>query len=273
MQSTVKKVLVVLAAALLSNALIGCIKPPTVKLHDIDIAGFDFNKIDLVFDVKVTNPNDFQLDFSDLAYCVTSGQTEIVSGALPSPVMALSGNETTVVRVPVSLEFAGLASLMHNVRAGESIPYEFSSTSKFHFLGLKIPVRMKRKGRLPVLRKPGWRFRKAKFIKGPPSWLELSFEVDNPNVFELPLEQLSGALKYGDDVVLRVNEPNLKPIPPGKTVMFVVRARADGRGVARAIAKALISGQKKSFAFDGRLKMGVPKLLRKMLLEKEPKDE
>ena len=264
---------VVFVAALLMSVSIGCVKPPTVKLHDIDVTGVDFRKIDLVFDLKVTNPNNFQLNFSSLTYSLTSDGVEIIKDALSSPVMSLSANETVIVRAPVSVEYAALAPILRNVRAGEAIPYQFSTTAKFHFLGLKIPVRLKRSGRMPALRKPAWHFRDVRLVKGPPSWLELSFEVENPNIFELPLEQLSGALKYGNEIVVRINEPNLKPIPPGKTAMFTVRTRADGAGVAKAFTRSIISRQRQRFAFEGGLRIGVPKLLRKMLLEEETKDD
>ncbi len=273
MRTARQKASVVIVAALLMSVSAGCVKPPIVKIHGIDVESFDFEKINLLFDMKVTNPNGFELNFSSLNYTVTSAGTEIVHGALPTPVMNLPANKTSIVRVPVSVELANLAPLLSKIRAKEEIPYRFSTESKFHFLGLKIPVRVSRNGLMPALRKPSWRFRKVRYVKGPPSWMELSFEVDNPNTFELPLEELSGALKYGDEVVMRINEPNLKPIAPGKTAMFTVRARADGKGVAKAFARRIISRQRQKFTFDGRLKMGVPKLLKKMLLEKSQKDD
>ncbi len=274
MQSMLQKVWVVVVAVLLLSVSAGCVKPPTVKLHDIDVVGIDFRKIDLVFALKVTNPNNFQLDFSSLTYGLASDGTEIVKGALASPVMSLSANETTIVRAPISLEYAALAPMLRNIRAGETIPYQFSTAAEFLFLDLlKIPVHLKRSGRMPALRKPAWHFRDVRLVKGPPSWLELSFEVENPNIFELPLEKLSGVLKYGNEIILRIDEPNLKPIPPGKTAMFTIRTRADGSGVTKAFARSIISRRRQRFAFEGSLRVGVPKLLRKMLLEELPKDD
>lgn len=261
------------ACAMVLPALAGCaIKRPIVKLHDVDVVGFDFQKLDLVFSVKVTNPNDYQISLSSLTYGLASGGLEFAHGSVPKPITPLSANETVVILAPVSVEYAPLAAVLRKARAGEAIPYELTGTAKFGFLLWKIPVKLKHAGQMPPLRKPAWHFRDVRLIRGPPSWLELSFEVENPNTFDLPLKRLSGGLRYGDETVVRINEPALEPVPAGKTAMLKVRARVDGLGVTKALAKTLVQ-RRRQFTFEGELQLGVPQLLRKMLLGKNGKDE
>ncbi len=262
--------LAVFAAAMLLGASAGCIKRPTAKLHDIEVTAFDFRQVDLVFHLAIHNPNSFQINLSALNYGLSSGGVEFATGSLASPIAALSASESTIIRAPVVVEYARLSSVLSKLAAGEEIPYEFHSSATFNWLIFPIPLSLKHSGQMPRLRKPNWHFRDIELIKGPPSWLKLSFEVENPNAFALPLERLKGTVNYGGHAVVRIDEAQLEPIPPGRTAMVSVRARVDGPGVTKAVTKAILSGQRRRFSFAGQLRLGVPELLRKMLVAEEP---
>ncbi|KKL64813.1 hypothetical protein LCGC14_2161240 [marine sediment metagenome] len=255
-----------LLAALLAGLLAGCVKSPVLELTGVGVEGVDFKKVDLAFELRATNPNGFRIHLTGVTYVLESEGTEFARGEMRRP-MTLPANQATTVRAPISVYYLDLLPVLRRARGAESVPYQLKADAKFRFLGIGIPVRLKRSGKMPALRNPGWHLRDVQLVRGPPSWLELSFEVDNPNAFELPLEQLRGVLKYGDDVVVRIDEPKLGLVPPGKSKVFSVRARADGRGVARAFARRLLRGQRQKFTFDGDLRVGVPALLRKMFAQ------
>jgi len=253
-------------ALILSAGTAGCFKRPTVSLHDVTVEGIDFSKIDLAFDLKIHNPNNFQISLSSLTYGMASGGADFARGAVAQPIALLSANETTAIRAPVTLNYAELLPLVEKARAGQAIPYQFRSEARFNFLGMKIPVRMNRQGQIPPLRRPSWHFRKVRLVKGPPSWLEMTFEVDNPNTFDLPLARIHGALTFAGQPVVRIDESQLAPIPAGKTAPLTVRVRADGPGVAKAVAKTFLGERSGRFAFEGALRLRAPPMLRKMLL-------
>jgi len=253
-------------AMILSAAAGGCFKRPTVSLQDVTVEGIDFSKIDLAFDLKVHNPNNFQISLSSLTYGMASAGADFARGAVAQPIAMLSANETTAIRAPVTLNYAELLPLVQRARAGEAIPYQFRSEARFSFLGMKIPVRLNRKGQIPLLRRPSWHFRNVRLIKGQPSWLEMTFEVDNPNTFDLPLARLHGALTFAGQPVVRIDESELSPIPAGQAAPLTVRVRADGPGVAKAVTKAFLGERSRRFAFEGALRLKAPPTLRKMLL-------
>ncbi len=257
------------AAVLATSA--GCIKKPTMKVAGVRVVGLDFEKIDLVFDMKVFNPNGFQIVLSSLSYDLIAGGITLASGRVPSPVVALAARENTVVQTPVSVDYVALAQAMGLARSGQYIPYELKTKAKFNALIVDIPLEFSRKGRMPPIRKPNWHFRDVRYVKGPPSRFDITFEIDNPNQFTIPLQRIHGVLKYGDDVVVRIDQPTLEPIPPGATANVVIPARVDGWGATKALQRSLL--QRRHFKFEGELRMGVPEVLRKLFLEETAPDE
>lgn len=255
-----------LAGAVLAATLGGCaIKRPTLKLRDIEVAGLDFKKLDLVLDLAVTNPNSHQISLYGLEYDLAAGGESFAAGALPRPVTPLAAKHTTIVKVPVALEFKRLLPLLTKATSGEAVDCELNVTATFDFIGVKLSVPLKRRGRLPALRAPSWRFRDVKWVGSGRSVVALTFEVENPNRFALPLRSLSGALMAGDKPLLRVDRSSLSPIPAGKTASVVVPVKLDVAAALAAVARAI--NDPKSLRFEGNLDLDPPVALHELLVQ------
>ena len=251
------------AAALLASA--GCYRKPTLALRDAGLAGMDFRTVELVFDVDVHNPNDFQIGMWGLEYTLSAVGEEFASGALSRPLAPLAAMQTSTVRVPMTIEYARLRPLVDSLRAREPIRWEFAAKATFNFLGVWRTVKLRRGGEIPPLRAPAWRFRDIRLARQDDRRVaQLVFEVTNPNDFELPLVGLTGALKYAGEVLLRVDYPGMEPVPPGKTVQVVVPVRLSPLGMARAVTKAL--ADRRRLRFEGELRLGAPATLKSLLL-------
>ncbi|MHC4717597.1 MAG: LEA/WHy family protein, partial [Planctomycetota bacterium] len=220
------------AAALLALAAGGCsIQKPTLALRDIEVAGLDFEKIDLVLDLTVTNPNEYAISLYGLDYEISAGGRRFGGGSLPRPVTPLEASQTSVIKAPLSVTFRDLKPLAAEATSGKDIEYELTGEATFTLIGLKIKVPLKRTGKLPALKAPSWRFADVRLSRAALT-AEVVFEVDNPNPFALPLRALTGVVKYGDQPVLRVDQPSLSPVPAGKTTAVAVPVKLESAGVA-----------------------------------------
>lgn len=261
---------VLLACAVLASALGGCaVQKPTLKLRDIELAGMDFKKLDLLLDLAVTNPNSYQISLFALEYDLTAAGETLAGGALPRPVTPLAARQTTVVKAPVALAFKGLAPVLAKA-AAEDIDYELNVKATFDYLGFKIHVPLTRRGRLPALRAPTWRLRDAKWIEGAAPKIALTFEVNNPNRFALPLRSLSGSLMAGDKPLLRVDRSSLPAVPAGKTANVTVPVEVDVAAAAEAV-RALT--QSAALRFEGNLHLAAPVSLHELLVQGLKSDE
>ncbi len=250
----------------------GCsYEKPTVELANIGVTGIDFQKLDLLFDLKVHNPNSFQISISSLDYQVAAGGERVAGGALPRPIPPLGAKKTTNLRAPVELHYAGLLPVVKKLGARQALPFEFSGEAAFNILGLTVPVPFRHEGRIPALRAPSWHLRQVRLLGQGDPGLELVFEVDNPNDFPLPLLQLKGHLRYGEQTLLEVNQTGLESAPAGRPAELTVPIRINAAGVLEAVGDAISRGG--SIRFDGKLHLGVPPSLKEMLLGQEQGDD
>lgn len=252
------------AAALLASA--GCYRKPDVALRDAGIAAMDVRAAQLVFDVEVRNPNEFQVGMWGLEYTLSAVGQELASGALTRPLAPIGGMETSTVRVPVTIEYGRLRPLIDSLRLGEPIRWEFAAKATFNYLGLWRSVKLRRGGEMPPLRAPTWRFSDLRLTgQGTDATAQLVFAVVNPNGFELPLAILSGALKHGDEVLLRVDHSPMDPAPPRTTARITVPVRLTAPGAAEAVANAM--GDSRRVRFEGELRLAVPAKLKSLLFD------
>ena len=250
-----------LAAALLASG--GCYRKPSVALRDAGIAAMDVGAAELIFDVEVRNPNDFQVGMWGLEYTLSAVGQEVAGGALSRPLAPVSGMQTSTVRVPVTIEYDRLRPLVDSLRLGEPIRWEFAAKVTFNYLGVWRSVKLRRRGEMPPLRAPTWHFSDLRLIgKGRDSTAQLVFAVVNPNGFELPLAGLAGALTHGAEVLLRVDHSGMEPAPPRKTARITVPVRLTAPGAAKAVADAL--EDRRRVRFEGELRLAVPAELKSL---------
>jgi LEA14-like dessication related protein len=262
---------VLVMCAVVACGLGGCaVRKPSIKLRDIEVAGMDFQKLDLVLDFAVTNPNAYQISLYGLEYGLSAAGEKFAGGALPRPVAPLAAKEIAVVKVPVALEYDSLLPLLEKSAEGEGIDYELSTQATFDFIGFKIGVPLKRRGRLPALRAPAWRFREVNWLGEEAGKLALTFEVENPNPFTLVLKNLSGALRLGDRPLLPVDSADLSPVPAGKTEARTVTVGLEASATA-AVVKAI--SEPRSLSFEGTLDLAPPVSLHELLIQGLQKDE
>jgi len=249
----------------------GCaIKKPTLALRDIEVAGIGFKQVDLVLDFAVTNPNGFPVNLHGLDYELTTGGGRLAGGSLARPVASLEANRSTVIKAPVSMEYRSLKSVASAVGSREAVEFEVAATATFSVYGIDLKVPLRRSGKIPPLRAPSWRFTDIRLARPGPA-VEVSFEVDNPNPFALPLKAIRGAVKVGDRTVLRVSETTLNPIPPNDKRTLNVPVKLDSAGVLGLLREGL--ADRRRLSFEGNLTLDAPVSLHEFLLTHLAKEE
>ena len=252
--------------ALVAAGAGGCARP-TVTLDDVGLAAINLQKVDLVFDLLVSNPNPVSLDVSGLDYALTAIGQELAKGTTGEG-SKIAANADGHVKVPVSLSYDTLRSLWQKASAHEAVPFELAADVGFKAFGMPIKVPLKHAGEIPPMYAPSFSFRQVR-PAGIDS-VEVLFDVENPNSFELPLQALAGALKYGDSTLLTVEKSSLPAVAARSKTTLAMPIKLDAAGIAKiagGLATGSIGGQK--LRFDGDLKFGTPELLRAMLLGKK----
>ena len=113
---------------------------PLVKFPRVSVSGLKLEKLSItgafmVLQVKVENPNDFQLSFENLDYRLRVNGNEWVSGSAANT-MSVDGKGNNILNIPVNLDFLSLGSQIYSlIRSGDRLNYEFSGASNIKGTG------------------------------------------------------------------------------------------------------------------------------------------
>lgn len=120
-----KKTFVILAMAGLAGCAsmgVGGFRQPIVNFNDLQVEGVGTKggTVDVV--LSVYNPNGYRLDASRLTYHLLVDTTSVGEGVYNTRFSVQSG-DSTIVRLPVSLSYAGLAAAAKQLQERGSVNY------------------------------------------------------------------------------------------------------------------------------------------------------
>ena len=124
-----KKTFVMFAAALATAFTTGCatlgmagFKEPIVNFHDLKVEGVGLTGGTLDVVLSIYNPNGFKLDATKLTYNLMIDTTALGSGTYGHQFAVQSG-DSTLVTLPVSLNYSGLAAAGKQMIGKGSVNY------------------------------------------------------------------------------------------------------------------------------------------------------
>ncbi|MBM3308026.1 MAG: LEA type 2 family protein [Candidatus Eisenbacteria bacterium] len=111
-------VVAVLPVALLT-ALAGCstIARPALTVEGVELNGLSAEGVELLVEIKVTNPNDVAAEASGILYTLEMNGVEVLDGRQDSPVSVPAGGSATV-SVPVTLRWSSGADALQSILDG-----------------------------------------------------------------------------------------------------------------------------------------------------------
>ncbi|VAH57321.1 unnamed protein product [Triticum turgidum subsp. durum] len=165
---------------------------PTADITGIHIPQISLEKVELIADVLITNPNPVPIPLVDIEYLIESEGRKLMSGAIPDAgTIDAHGSET--VKIPVLLIYDDIKSTYGDIKPGSIIPYLVKV-----ILHVDIPVigrislPLEKAGEIPVPYKPDVDISKIKFEKFSfeEATATLHLNLDNKNDFDLGLNAL-----------------------------------------------------------------------------------
>uniref|UniRef100_A0A5B6ZEC9 Water stress and hypersensitive response domain-containing protein n=1 Tax=Davidia involucrata TaxID=16924 RepID=A0A5B6ZEC9_DAVIN len=128
-------------------------KKPEATLTDVDLKDVSRDGITYGAKVSVNNPYSTAIPICQISYTLKSAGRVIASGTIPDP-GSLTGNETTILDVPVKVPHSVLVNLVRDIGADWDIDYELELglTIDLPVIGnLTIPLSSKGEIKLPTL--------------------------------------------------------------------------------------------------------------------------
>ncbi|MBI1336782.1 MAG: hypothetical protein GC164_07460 [Phycisphaera sp.] len=172
---------------------------PSVSLSNVSLANLSLDGVDLVFDVKVSNPYDVPLPITDLGYSISSGGTAFLSGnAASSGTVPAMGSK--VIRVPAGVKFTQLMNALSGVKPGSVVPYDAKLDLSVNAPAVgKITLPLSKSGSLPVPALPSVKVAGLKWtdLSMQNAAGEVSLKITSANDFPVDLSAMSYNLSLG----------------------------------------------------------------------------
>lgn len=174
------------------NKVINSIQRPNVTVDKVRVSGLSLDDIDLMFDLKVNNPNGIGINLAGFDYDFLLSGNSFVKGN-QNKGLEIAANGESTVQLPITLAFANIYRAYSNLKDHDSADYEIRMGFAFNLpvVGdVRVPV--SHKGMLPMVKIPTFKVHSLRMehlsLSG--ADLKLQIAVDNPNAFSLKLDEM-----------------------------------------------------------------------------------
>ncbi|WP_372636395.1 LEA type 2 family protein [Fodinibius sp.] len=177
------------------------IQKPRLSVDNVRVTGFNFQQMELTYDIKVENPNSVAVRMLGYDYNLDLNGNTFISGDQAEKIEIEASGES-IFQVPMTLNFSDLYRTASGLSDQDETSYHFLSHLRFDLpvLGAtEIPVQ--NRGTIPLLKRPKLDVQNLEIqnlsLSGADVVLKLAF--DNPNGFGLDINQLAYDLQVNGD--------------------------------------------------------------------------
>lgn len=231
---------------------------PSAKVVSTSIDGLDLNGLNLNFGVEIQNPYSTNIPLTQLSYALATEGTPFLSGQLADKPESIAAMGSTVVQVPVRINFQKAMQMVSSIQPGKSVPYQADLTISVDALGLgNVDIPLRQHGQIPIPDLP-------KIEVSDVAWQEISMskaraevklKMTNPNDFALALQQMNYRFSLGGNEIANSQLQVVQSLASNEasevTIPLEFAPMSLGMGVLN-----LIKGSGASYELNGDLKVG-----------------
>jgi len=148
-----------LVLALMALMVMGCpdgkdiiqevVKPPTIQVKDVSVSGISLEKLDLMVDLEITNPNPIGLTVNKVEYDLAMGGKSVLAGKT-EPKVQIKASGVTPAKVPLSVTFSEVVNIFTAALGQGNVKYKLTGKVYVGSPIGDIPIPFEDEGELPV---------------------------------------------------------------------------------------------------------------------------
>ncbi|MCL2180941.1 MAG: LEA type 2 family protein [Treponema sp.] len=261
---SVKKILAVAALAVILS-LPGCqtldipLREPSISFHSAELLNVSFEGVQLLCKVRVENPNPIEIPFPQTGWELFISDNSFISGVINNN-QRLRARGTAIVDVPVNINYLGIFNSFRSISGSTQVPYKIALAVTFSLpiLGDKV-FNLVHEGELPIpqlprLSSPSMRVESTDLTR---AVLLFSFNVNNPNSFQLPKPNITYSLLVNRTSFLNGGVEDNGPLAPNSTTPINLRLQISYADLLRVIS-SLLTTRETSCLLRFTLDYGIP---------------
>lgn len=132
--------------------LVGCstiMAPPAIHVRSITPVGVTLSGIDFEADLKVSNPNRFDLSLLSYSYSLLVANRQL-SSASASKTTIFPAHQETGIKLPISVRYTDLFALIQQQRDPKQLPYHLKAVLELETPLGKSIIPINRTGTFPL---------------------------------------------------------------------------------------------------------------------------
>lgn len=231
---------------------------PTAKVVSTNIDGLDLNGLNLNFGVEIQNPYSTNIPLTQLSYALATEGNPFLSGQLAEKPGSIPAMGSTVVKVPVRIDFQKAMQLVSSIQPGKSVPYQADLTISVDALGLgNVDIPLRQTGQIPVPDLPKVEVSQVEWqeISMNKARAQVKLKMTNPNDFALALQQMNYRFSLGGNELANSQLQVVQSLASNGESELVIPLEFAPMSLGMGVLN-LIRGSGASYELNGDLKVG-----------------
>ncbi len=231
---------------------------PQISFETAKISGLSFKAVDLLFDLKIANPNPVGISLVGFDYDLLLNGNSFVKGKQTNGLEIKPKGEGTV-QIPVSLIFSEIYNTFSTFERQDSTTYKLDCGFSFELpvLGAKR-IQVSKSGSLPLLKRPDisvklLELEKLSFVGAD---LNLRVEIDNPNSFSFFLNTIAFSFEVNGKQWLNGNSSNRIRVDSRKSNVIDFPISLNLLQIGSSVKDVLTGNKPLSYDFSGNIDLG-----------------
>jgi len=169
------------------------LQEPVVSVNTVEFVGISFTDMELLFQLKVENPNNFEIPFPEIHWELFLNENTFLKGEIRSR-GNIRARTISFIDVPVNLNFLEVFSSFSSLRGRNSADYRIAITARIPLAILReLVFNLGHEGQIPLPQVPSFSMPSMRVENSDLSGVTIlvSVNVENPNIFDLPPPRLS----------------------------------------------------------------------------------
>ncbi len=200
------------------------VQPPEVEVESAKLTKLSFSELTLLFNLKISNPNQVGLKLSGFSYELLINDSTFVAGDQTKGLEIAAKDESTV-QLPITMEYKRLFDTFRSLIKEQRSSYELRGVFSFDVPVLgDVSVPVHKEGEFPVLRFPEISFEALRIVRLglTTATLELNVFLSNPNPIGLSVNNLVYSLSINGDLWATGSQMETAVIPSnGRGILSV----------------------------------------------------
>ncbi|MEE9910914.1 MAG: LEA type 2 family protein [Deltaproteobacteria bacterium] len=117
----------------ISMLLVSCanwiLENPSFTLRGVSLRPISFTETNLLLDLDVRNPNNYDLTLKSFVYTISLKDEDIGNGHLEKEIL-IPSSSTTQIRVPLVVKFKDFNKTLNVIFTGDDLPYKIEGNAR-----------------------------------------------------------------------------------------------------------------------------------------------